>query len=239
MSWITIIWSGVAGISLALAGLQLLVWIKSRDGWPYLLFSIAALGGVCMAFVELALMQVQSVAEFLELWRLLHVSIFIILIALAWFVWFYLRAGRLWLAWPVTGLRVLVLILTFSLVPNLNFVEITGLRTIPLFNETIVIPVGEKNPWTNITHASAILFIIYVLDAAFSAWRQGDRRHAMVVGVTFGIAITAAALFAEKLNRGMLAFSLPYTFSLLFLIILIGVAYGLSLELVRANRLSR
>ena len=236
MNWITVIWSGIAGICFTLAGLQLLMWMKSRESWPALLFSIAALSGAGIALLELMLMQVQSPAQFGELWRWYHVLLFVLIIALVWFVRFYLQAGRLWLAWLVTGLRILVLILTFSLDPNLNFIEITGLRAIPLMGETIVVPVGEKNPWTNITNASSILFLIFVLDAAFSAWRRGHRRRATVIGITFGIAIIVGFFLSEMLNRGILP--VPFTLSVPFLIILIGFAYELSAELVRVNQLA-
>jgi signal transduction histidine kinase len=227
----------MAGICIALAGLQLLMWMKSRDTWPYLLFSITALGGAGLALLELALMQSQSPAQFSELWRWYHVALFVLLIALVWFVRFFLQAGRLWLAWLITGLRVLVLILTFSLEPNLNFIEITSLRTIPVLGETVVVPVGEKNPWTNITNASSILILLFVLDAALSAWRSGARRRAAVVGVSFGTAIMVGIVLSEMLNRGILP--VPFTLSVPFLIVLMGVAYELSAELTRVNQLAR
>ena len=237
MSWVNIIWSGIAGVCIALAGLQLLMWMKSRDSWPYLLFSVAAIGGAGMALLELTLMQAQSPAQFIELWRWYHVSAFVLIIALVWFVRFYLQAGRPWLAWLITGMRILVLILAFSLEPSLNFIEITELRSIPFLGETVVVPVGEKNPWTNITIISGILFLIFVLDAAFSAWRAGNRRRATVIGVTFGTAIIVGIGFSEMLNRG--ALPVPMTLSVPFLFILMGVAYELSAELVRVNQLAR
>ena len=237
MSWVTIIWSGIAGVCIALAGLQLLMWMKSRDSWPYLLFSVAAIGGAGMALLELTLMQAQSPAQFIELWRWYHVSAFVLIIALVWFVRFYLQAGRPWLAWLITGMRILVLILAFSLEPSLNFIEITELRAIPFLGETVVVPVGEKNPWTTITTISGILFLIFVLDAAFSAWRAGNRRRATVIGVTFGTAIIVGIGFSEMLNRG--ALPVPMTLSVPFLFILMGVAYELSAELVRVNQLAR
>lgn len=190
-----------------------------------------------MALAELAMMHAYSPAQFGELVRWAHVPAGVLVVALVWFVRFYLQAGRLWLAWLVTGLRVLVLVLTFTLEPNLNFVEITDLRTITVWGEGIVVPIGEKNPWTNITHASAILFLLFVLDAVYSSWRNGDRRRAKVTGITFGSAVILALAFSEMLNRGILP--VPFTLSFPFLIILLGVTYELSIELVRANRLSR
>jgi len=237
MSWITVIWSINAGICLTLAGMQLVVWGKSRDAWANLLFAIAAAAGAAHALLELALMRAQTPAQFGVLLRDLHVPLFVLVVSLVWFVRLYLKAGRLWLAWLITGLRVVVLVLTFSLNPNLNFLEITGLNPISVWGETVVVAIGEKNPWTNITHLSGILLLVFVLDAAFSAWRRGDRQRAGVLGITFGSAIVAAIILSELLNRGMLP--IPFTLSFLFLIILMGIAYELSVDLVRARQLAR
>ena len=103
------------------------------------------------AVFEMALMRAQTPEQFGELLRWYHVPLGVLVVSLIWFVRLYLRAGRLWLAWLVTGLRVVVLALTFSLDPNLNFREITGLNPIFIWGETIVVAIGEKNPWTNIT----------------------------------------------------------------------------------------
>jgi len=236
MSWITIVWSVNGGICLALAGMQLLVWAKSHDAWANLLFSIAAAAAAANAFAELALMRAQTPAQFGILLRDLHVPLGVLVVSLVWFVRFYLQAGRLWLAWLVTGLRVVVLVLTFSLDPNLNFRDITGLNPISIWGETVVVAIGEKNPWTNITHLSGLLFLVFVLDAAFSAWRRGDRQRAGVVGLTFGSAIAVAVVLSELLNRGTLP--VPFSLSFPFLIILVGIAYVLSMDLVRARQLA-
>ena len=236
MSWISTIWLGTAGACLALAGLQLLVWLKSLDSWPHLLFSIAALGGAGLALIELSLMGAQTPAEFGELLRWYHVPAFVLVIALASFVRSYLEAGRLWLLWLIIGMRVLVLMLTFSLEPNLNFTEITGLRPIPMLGETVVVPVGNKNPWTNVTNASSLLFLVFVLDAAWSARSTGNRRRARTVGIAFGTAIFVAMVLSEMLNEGTLPG--PFTLSIPFLIVLAGIAYEMSMELVRVSQLT-
>ena len=237
MSWITIIWSGIAGACIAVAGFMLLVWAKSRHSWSYLLIGLAALGGVGLAVLEMTLMRAQTPAQYGELMRAYHVPVFVVVVAIVWFIRSYLGAGRLWLAWLITGARVLVLILTFSLEPNLNFIAITDLRAISFLGETAVIPVGIKNPWTNITNASSLLFLIFVLDAAVSAWRSGSHRRASVIGITFGTAIAVAIVLSEMMNRGILP--VPLTLSVLFLVILTGIAFELSAELLRASQLAR
>lgn len=237
MSWITIIWSITAGICLTLAGVHLLVWVKSRDDWANLLFAIAAAGAVGCAGFELALMHAQTPVQFGEIIRWMHVPVGLMVVSLVWFVRLYLQAGRLWLAWLICGLRVVTLVLTFSLEPNLNFREITGLRQLSAWGETFVTAIGEKNPWTNITHISALLLLLFVVDAAFAAWRQGNRRRAVAIGSAFACAIAVAVVLSELLNRGILP--LPFTLSIVFLIIILGVAYELSVDLASASELSR
>ena len=237
MSWITIIWSGIAGACITVAGFLLLMWAKSRHSWSYLLIGLAALGGAGLAAVEMTLMRAQTPAQYGELIRAYHVPVFVVVVTIVWFIRSYLGAGRLWLAWLITGVRVLVLILTFSIEPNLNFIAITDLRAISFLGETAVIPVGIKNPLTNITNVSSLLFLIFVLDAAVSAWRSGSHRRASVIGITFGTAIAVAILLSEMNNRGILP--IPLTLGVLFLLILTGIGFELSVELLRANQLTR
>jgi len=237
MSWITAIWSGTAAICLTLAGVHFLVWVKSRDSWASLLFSISATSAAICAGFELALMHSQTPAQFGEMLRWFHVPLAVLVVSLIWFVRQYLQSGRLWLLWLFCGLRVVTLTLTFSLDPNLNFREITGLHSISAWGETIVSPIGVKNPWTNITHASGLVLIVFVVDAAMAAWRKGQRRQALVVAGTFGLAVVVALTFSELLDRG--GAPIPFTMSLAFLVIVLGMAYELSVDMLNANRLAR
>jgi PAS domain S-box-containing protein len=237
MSWITFIWSVTAGICLALAALHLMVWVRSRDSWVYLLFAIAAAAAAGSSVIELAMMHAQTPEQYGEAMRWLHLPVFLMVVSLVWFIRLYLKAGRLWLAWLICGLRAVTLVLTFSLDPNLNFSKISGLNRFFAWGETVVTAIGEKNPWANITHFSALLFLLFVLDAAFVAWRQGHRQRAMIVGGTFACAIVVALVESEMLNRGILP--VPFTVGIVFLIIVLGISYQLSLDLLRSNQLAR
>ena len=146
MSWITIVWSVNAGICLTLAGMHLLFWTKSRDSWASLLFAVASLSGAALAILEQMLMRAESPERYGELLRWGHVPAGVMVVSMVWFVRLYLGSGPLWLAWLVTGLRAVVLILTFSLHPNLNFLEISGLCEISAWGDTYVVAIGEKNP---------------------------------------------------------------------------------------------
>jgi len=237
MSWITLIWSINAGLCLALAGIQLLVWAKSKKSWANLLFAIAAAAAAANALAELALMRAGTPAQFGVLLRIMHVPLFVLVVSLVWFVRLYLGTGRLWLGGLITGLRVVTLVLTFSLHPNLNFLEITDLNRISIWGDSFVVPIGTKNPWTNITHLSGVLLFVFVFDAALSAWRRGNRQRATVIGGSFAVAIFVALVLSELLNRGLLL--IPFTLSFPFLIILVGIAYELSIDVARAHELAR
>ncbi len=58
-----------------------------------------------------------------------QVPLFLWLVSIVWFVRFYLGAGRLWLAWTVSGMRGAYLLLNFVVVGNVNYVEIRASDT--------------------------------------------------------------------------------------------------------------
>jgi two-component system, LuxR family, sensor kinase FixL len=237
MSWVTIIWSMTSAACLTLAGVHLLVWLRARNLWVNLLFCTSAVAAAAIAGFEVVLMRAQSTAQFGEALRWMQLPIWLIVVSLAWFIRLYLGVGRDWLLWLVCGLRTLALALNFVFTPNLNFRVITGLRQSPLLGETISIPIGVANPWTLVGQLSAILFLVYVVDASITAWRRGDRRRALMMGAALSLAIFLAT------GRGVLVIwgimPVPYILSLVFLGIVVVMGYELSDDVVRAIQLSR
>ena len=168
MSWVTIIWSMVASACLTLAAVNLLVWCKKRTEWANLIFSLSALGTAVFAGCELWMMRAQTPEEFGLALRWLHLPVWVLIVSLVGFVRLYLRAGRLWLAWTICGLRTLSLILNFVCTPNLNYREITTLRHVPLFGESVALAEGVNNPWMLVGQLSLWLWVIFVADAAIT-----------------------------------------------------------------------
>ncbi len=233
MSWITSIWSIAAGICLALAGLHLLVWLRSRDSIASLLFSIAATAAGAIALQEIVLMRAQTAAEYGEVLRWMHVPAAIIIIAIVWFIRLYLQAGRIWLAWVISGLRVLVLLFNFLSSPNATFREISSLQFAPWLGEVISIPVGEPSPWRIFIRLSLVLLLIYVLDAGVTAWKRGDRRRAITLCGGFTITLLLSALFSQLMVWQVV----PGPFvGLAFLLMVLAMAIELSLQLIRARQ---
>lgn len=236
MSWITVIWSMAAGVALTLAALQLLVWLRDRAAIANLVFSVGAVAAAVIAGQELAVMHAQTPAEFAEILRWMHVSAAAIVIAIVWFVRFYLGTGRLWLAWLITLLRGLILLANFLLYPNATFAEIHGLREVHWLGESLTAPVGDETPGRYLIHLSMLLLVIYILDAANTARKQGKHRPALTLAAGILLAVALAAVTSGLMVRGVLPGPL---LALVFLVIVAAMAIELSVGLVHARQLAR
>jgi PAS domain S-box-containing protein len=198
-----------------------------------LLFALAAMAGFAIALQEMVLMRAQTPAEYGEVLRWMHVSVAAIIIAVVWIIRLHLRAGRIWLAWLVSGLRIVVLLANFLTSPNATFREITDLRFVPWLGEVFSIPIGEPSPWRILIQVSALLLLIYVLDAGVTAWRRGDRRRAVFLSGPIACAILLSVLFSQL----MVWHVLPGPFiGLVFLLIVLAMALELSIDLIRASQ---
>jgi PAS domain S-box-containing protein len=226
----------LAASSLTLGMVHLFVWFRDRNATANLLFAISAIAASVLAIQEMAVMRAQTPAEYLAIMRWMYLPITIIIVSIVWFIRSYLSAGRLWLAWSITGLRVLVLILSFLLFPNVTFQEVIALREVLFLGETLSAPVGEASTWRVLIHLSMILWIIYVLDAANTARKRGKARQAIVLGGGVLSAIILAMVFSDLMVRGILPGPLS---ALVFQVIVFAMAFELSVDLIRSRQLSR
>ncbi len=238
MSWITIIGSMSAACCLTLAVVPLLVWLRNRDAWGSLFFSICAAAAAVMAALDLLMLRAQTPAEFGELLRWLHLPVWVMVVSAAWFYRFYSGTVRTWLLWAVCGARTLSLILNFLLSPNLNFREITALRQVPLLGEMVSVPVGVVSPWTLVGQASLLLLLVYFVDAFVTARRNNPQGRPLLA---MGAALIFASLVAGTMSFVALWFHvpLPYAIGVVFLSVILVMAYGLSGDLIRASHDSR
>jgi hypothetical protein len=88
--------------------------LKQRATYAHLLFFVIALSATVFGIFELAMMQAQSPADYAATLRWAHVPLALLVLSIVWFVRFYFGAGRLWLAWAISGLRLLGLGLNFA-----------------------------------------------------------------------------------------------------------------------------
>jgi two-component system sensor kinase FixL len=231
------LWSMDAAFCFTLAGIYLLVWFKQRERWEHLFFSCNALAVGLIAGFELASMHAETPAQYGALLQWLHLPLWVAVLSLVWFVRIYLRAGRPWLAWTISGLRTLVLVLNFLFTPNINYREITSLRHVSWGGETIVVPVGVPNPWTLVSQLTSLLLLIFLADAAITVWRRGNRQRALVVGGSVILAFTLWFGHTTLVIWGVVQG--PSFASLSNLIIMAAMGYELSCDLLRAAQLAQ
>jgi two-component system sensor kinase FixL len=236
MSWVTIIWSMIASACLMLAAMHLLIWYKKRTAWASLIFAVMAVMTATLAGLELWGMRAETAQEYGVILRWAHVPYWVLIISLVVFIRVYLRAGRPWLAWTVCAMRTFALLLNFLVGQNLNYREVTGLRHVLYFGESVSVGEGVANPWMLVGQLSLLLLVIFVADATFAVWRRGDRQRLVLLGGTIIFFVMGGTGMFVLTFWGLI--HIPVTASLFFLGIVAVMGYELSLEALRAAGLA-
>lgn len=224
----------VASACLTLAVMHLLIWLKRRQAWASLWLFVSAAGTCLLALDELWMMRSQTIAEYTVAIRWLHPPAFLVIVGLVGFVRVYLRAGRLWLAWSVFGVRTLSLVLNFILTPNLNYSRITGLHQIPFVGDSVSVAEGVPSPWMLVGQFSFILWITFVTDAAVSVWRRGERRRAVMLGGSIVFFALVGSVYAVLTLWGIV--DAPVMASLFYMGVILSMAYELSQDTAGAYK---
>ena len=219
-----------------------MLWLLERRRLANLCFSIVALAVAALAITELGMMQAASPAEYGRWVRWFHLPNACAVIGLVVFVHLEFGTGRRWLAGAVIALRVLLLVFNFVLDPNLNWSEISALRTIAFLGEPVSV-VGSavvRQPMQWLATSTTLLFIAYVADALVSAWRRGDRqtrRRTLVICGSTLVFITLAILESQLVVFGVVP--MPVVIAPLFLILIGAVTYEQSRAVVASVRAER
>ena len=237
MNWVTIIFSMASSACLLTALIHLFIWSRRRDAWEHLLFALAALGTASVAWCDLAMCHAASPAEFSTAARWIQPCLWLTLIPLALFVRLHLSAGRTWLLLAFLVMRTAVVGADFTTGQNLNFLEITDLHKTAWLGEIVSSPIGRANPWMWLGQLSNWVFLAYVADAAFSAWRRGSRRRALLVGGSIAFFLFAASMETAFIVWGHQPW--PVMVSLFYLGIIMAMSYELGGEVLRAAQLDR
>jgi two-component system sensor kinase FixL len=237
MSWVTVIWSMNAAACLTLAAIYLLVWQHARNTWGHLFFAFSAVGAAAVAACELLLLRTDSVEFYGTVLWWAQVPLWLLLVSVVSFTRLHLRAGRPWLAWATVGTRTLTLALNFFATPNINFSAITGLQQFSFLGETVAIAEGTLHPWNIVAKASSLLVLIFLVDASREMWRRGERSRALYLGGSMIFFITAAAVHAALVERGLV--QSPYLVSFAYFGIIMAMAYESSRDVLRSAELVR
>ena len=237
MGFFSIAYISFITLALTLLVIHFRVWLSRRADLDNLMFSLAALGAALLAVSELFFLKTYSLEKYNLLIRLVHIPLFILIVSITWFVRFNFKTGRVWLAYTITALWALGLILNFIIGDNLTFVELEGLRQIETFSGEIVnIPFGRVNQWAQLTNLASILFVIYVIDAMVNLARKGNKRRAYVLGLSMVFFMLVAGVQAPLIDYGILESA--YMISLPFTAILFAMSTELTRDVIHIYSLS-
>jgi two-component system, LuxR family, sensor kinase FixL len=240
MSWVTIIWSMSAAMSLTLGAIHIVVWFQDRRAWANFAFSITALAVAGIDACELGLMHTGSIERFGALMRWAHVPLFVVVAGIVGFVSLHFGTGRWWLGSAAVGVRLVILVANFIFAPNLNYREISALKQIAFLGDRVwVVAQSVPSHRTRIVELSSLLVLIFVVDASVALWKKGGRearRRATVVGGSITLFIIVAAVIASLIYTGLL--HMPYLVSFPFLAIVVAMGYELSHDMIRAARMA-
>ena len=236
MGWFTSALLVIAAACMTLAAIHAHVWMRERRVTANGVFALLAASVALMAFVELQMVRAADPAGFGRWLWWYHLPVWTAFVAVVYFVRLHLGSGRAWLGWMAIGLRTLSLLINFFSTPNLNFRELTGLGYVTLLGESLAWGEGTPNPLLAIGQVSLVVLVVYVGDAAWTAWRRGLRRSALTVGASMVVFVSAGLSVAVLSFWGIAR--IPVLATLFFLPVVLFMAFELSLDLIRSVRLA-
>jgi PAS domain S-box-containing protein len=224
-----------ASACVTLAAIYFLVWWSHRAARANLLFAVTAVSAAALTICELRQLRAETTWELLSAMRWTHVALLGVLVSTTWFVTLYLGAGRRWLAWTVSGLRAFYLLVALLIWGNVNYLEITSVRRVPFLGDSVTVFEGIPNPWMLFGYATMLLILIFVADASVAAWRQGERRKAVMVGGSVESFLLLGTVEASLVHWAQLP--IPVIVGPLYLGLVVVMASELSRDVLRASRL--
>ena len=239
MNWITVSWPMVAAACLTLGLIELRIGLAQRhQRAARLLFALSACAMAVACGLELALIQVDTLAQAEVLLSLLRVTIGVVLTALLAFVWSYFGAGNRWVALAFVCLYLIGVV--GELMPgefHTVHTTITGLKTHEAFGGApFTVLERQFSFWYAFPYLATLMMIAFVVDASIRLWRRGGRRRALLIGGSITIFLLAGGVQAALvLANGV---SMPYTLSWCYLAILVAMATDLSADALAATKLA-
>jgi two-component system sensor kinase FixL len=234
MDWATVIFSATAGMCLSMAAVHLVVRLRAREFPVNLPFSLWAIVVASEAILELAMMHAQTPDQYFELWWWVSIPYSLGAFAYFWFVIRYLGAFRRWLLWTICVVPALNLAVSLLFHRPPEFSAITALQSVQFLGEQVAAPVAVPGPliWAN--RINVILILVFIVDAALIAWRKGQRRRPIILGLAF-LSNSVGAIVLSTLFQGAERSS-PIFISLPALLAILVVGFDLGGDLVRAQK---
>ncbi len=238
MSWITVGWSMASAMCATLALIHLAIWLQRRSQIAHFLFALSALGAAGNGLAELVMLKAATVEAYVIALRVLFVPLTLLVISIVWYAWYYFGNGRRSLAWAVTVAWLLVLIADAFSPSSPVFSEVFGLRIVQApWGETFALAKGVISPLNHVVNLADLMLLAFVVDASAALWRRGNRRRAMLVGVSIAGALLAAVILARLVDAGVL--QIPYVITFVYMGIILLAGFPLSGDVLRAAQIER
>jgi PAS domain S-box-containing protein len=239
MNWVQSAWTLIAGMSLALGLVQLLVWARRRSERQYLVYAIVAIGTAGGALAELRQLMSRTPEEFAHALRLTHISMDTALLCMPWFVRVRFGVGRSWLLWSATGLRLLVLVVSLVSAMTINLAQLSVHQVSLPGGVSVAMPVGHFNPWVLPAHLNLLLMLVFFAEALAELRRRGDAeeyRSGLRVCGSLIVFILLAGGQTMLVTYGVA--QMPFLITPPFLLPILLLSYELSADLL-SSRLAR
>lgn len=238
MQLLATIYAAAAGIGLLLGIIHLLVWIRLRDRPEHLFAALMGWSASFMALSEAAYLGQPSLDTYRVAMEVQNAAVAVMLISLVWFTRLRLGAGRLWLAWTITALWMVLCAVSVLGPGSLAFLSIDSLTVMTTaWGETYSVPSGTIHPLKILSDVTSLAIVVFVADAAASAARSGKWRAALLVGGPILFFIVVAGIHTPLVDAGLV--QTPYVISLVFVAIALSLALGLVDDVAKAAFLTK
>lgn len=226
-----------AAMGLLLGGMQLVVWMRLKSAPEFLLAALMAFCAGIVAICEAGFLGQPTISEIQARLEIQNLAIAGMLTAMVWFVHHRLETGRKWLLWAITiawGVCSAASIvspgnLTFAIVSQVDYF------TTP-WGESFGVATGEFHPLKIVADLASLAIMIFVADAAFSAYRAGRSRRAIRTAGSILFFIVVAGIHTPLVDAGIV--QTPFIISLVFVAICFSLALDLAGDVVRSVQLN-
>ena len=237
MNWLDAVYLSVVIFAATLALVHAPVWLRDRQARANGALALLAISVAALALSEWRVLVAVDAAEYgRALWRQ-HFAALAALAAVVWCFRAVLRAGSPLLGAAAVGLRALFTLINAFSTPNANFLEITAVESVVVFGVGLAVPVGTPNPVMVIGQLSLVLAIAFLLHATWQMLRRRERAAAVIVGLSFLLAVIAGTLLGTLAYWGVVR--MPVLVSPNFLPGLVILAWWLSADLLAGRELDK
>lgn len=215
-----------AAAGLLLGVVQLLVWLRLKSRPEFLLAAVMAFSAGIVALCEAGFLGQPTAKTIQARLEIQNIAIAGMLIAMIWFVHFRLCAGRRWLAWGITAAWGVCVAASIASPGNLTFASVDQVKylTTP-WGESYGVASGTFHPLKIVADLASLAILIFVADAALSAYRAGRKRVAIRTGGAILFFILVAGVHTPLVDAGLV--QTPFVISLVF----VAICFSLALDL--------